>query len=67
MEAKKEFLESRVRTEQVKQVVEKAAAVAAVDEGRRTQAAADDRYAARLLWLGGRDRREAGRKGMGES
>ena len=67
VEAKREFLESRVRTEQVKQVVSRAAEIAAVEDGRRVQAASDDRYAARLLWLSGRDRRAAGKTGMTES
>ena len=67
VEAKREFLESRVRTEQVKQVVSRAAEIATVEDGRRVQAASDDRYAARLLWLSGRDRRAAGKTGMTES
>lgn len=52
--ARAEFLGSRIKTEQMKQVVQQRLDQAAVEEGRRMQATSDDRYAARRGWLAGR-------------
>lgn len=48
--ARVEFLQSRVKTEQMKQVVAQMVELAEIEEGRRFQAAADDRYLARQRW-----------------
>ena len=42
--------ESRFRLEQMDRLVERAVALRGVDEGRREQAAADDRFGSRLAW-----------------
>jgi hypothetical protein len=52
--ARTEFLASRIKTEQIKQVVTQMAERAAIEEGRRTQAASDDRHAGRRAWLASR-------------
>jgi hypothetical protein len=52
--ARTEFLASRVKTEQMKQVVTQMVERASIEEGRRTQAVSDDRYAARRAWLASR-------------
>ena len=54
-EARVEFVGSRLKTEQMKQVVSGLIEKAKVDEGRRVQAAADDRFLARQRWLAGRE------------
>ncbi len=41
---------SRLQMEQMERVVERKRAVAAIDEGRKTQAMADDRFASRAAW-----------------
>jgi hypothetical protein len=41
---------SKRRTEQMERVVERKRASAAIDDGRRDQAAADDRFASRSAW-----------------
>ena len=52
-----EFLDSRVRTEQMKQVVETMVEQGVVEETRRSQAVSDDRYLARLRWSDGRGKK----------
>ena len=42
--------ESRLEMEQMERVVELKRAAAAIEEGRRTQAMADDRFASRSAW-----------------
>lgn len=54
---RKQFLESRVQTEQMKSVVTRMKERVEVEEGRRTQANADDRYLTRLRWRAERDKR----------
>jgi len=49
--AREEFLASRIKTEQMKQIVEQRVKQTALEEGRRIQATSDDRYAARRNWL----------------
>ena len=56
--ARSEFLASRVRTEQMKQVVTNLREQAEADEARRAQAASDDRFLMRLSWRNGLDRRD---------
>ncbi len=46
---------SRLKAEQMERVLERRRAAEAVEEGRREQAAADDRFASRLAWEGMRD------------
>ena len=48
------YRESRVRAEQMQRMAERARMQAAIDEGRRVQAAADDRYSSRKGWMRGR-------------
>jgi hypothetical protein len=55
--ARSEFLASRLKTEQMKQLVTRMTEQAALEEGRRTQAVSDDRYAARRTWLANRHTR----------
>ncbi|WP_128914043.1 hypothetical protein [Granulicella sibirica] len=50
-----EFLESRVKTEQIEQLVDAMRQQAEAAEMRRTQAEADDRYLARMRWRMVRD------------
>ena len=52
--ARSEFLASRIKTEQMKQVVTQMAERAAIEEGRRNQAVSDDRHAGRRAWLASR-------------
>ena len=56
--ARDEFLESRVRTEQMKQVVKNLKEQVEAEEARRVQAASDDRFLMRLSWRNGVDRRD---------
>jgi hypothetical protein len=55
--ARAAFIESRIQAEQMKQVVTQMVDQNAIEEGRRTQAASDDRYAARRAWSSGRSKR----------
>ena len=48
--------ESRLRLEQIKVLVERAAESQVMEEGRREQAAVDDRFGSRLAWRRGRER-----------
>lgn len=54
-EATKQYLASRLQSEQMRHVVNGAAAQEAVETGRRTQAAIDDRFLARRRWTDTRD------------
>jgi len=54
-EARKQYLASRMQSEQMKYVVDNAAAQAEVEAGRKTQAALDDRFLARRRWSDARD------------
>lgn len=49
-EARKQYLASRLQSEQMKQVADGVMAKIEIHEGRRTQAALDDRYLARRRW-----------------
>jgi len=49
--ARTEFLASRMKTEQMNQLVTHITEQASIEETRRTQALSDDRYAARRAWL----------------
>jgi len=51
MEATQTHRASRMQMEQMERVVERKRAIAAIDEGRRTQAMADDRFASRAAWM----------------
>lgn len=51
------FHDSRIRAEQMKQVVEKLRKDAEVHEARQTQAASDDRYLMRMRWREAKDGR----------
>jgi len=52
--ARADFLASRLKTEQMKQLVAHIAEQATLEESRRSQSLSDDRYAARRAWLSGR-------------
>lgn len=54
-EAKKQYLASRLQSEQMKHVADGAVAKIKIEEGRRTQAALDDRYLARRRWTDTRE------------
>jgi hypothetical protein len=56
--ARADFLESRVRTEQMKQVVKNLREQAEAEEARRAQAASDDRFLMRLFWRDSLEKRE---------
>ena len=60
-DAREEYSASRLKSEQMKGVVDSAAARVEVEEGRRAQGAADDRFLARRVWMKGQDedRRES--------
>jgi len=57
-EARRRYLASRLRSEQVKHLVDHAAAKVAIDAGRRTQAGLDDRFLSRKRWTDARDEPE---------
>jgi hypothetical protein len=48
--AQEQYLASRVKSEQMQCAVEDVEAGVAIEEGRRIQAATDDRYLSRKLW-----------------
>ncbi|MEO6817021.1 MAG: hypothetical protein ABI177_09980 [Edaphobacter sp.] len=54
-EVRKQYLASRMQSEQMRYVVENAAAHAEIEAGRKTQAALDDRFLARRRWSDARD------------
>ena len=49
--AQEQYVASRVKSEQMRGVVEGVEAKIAIEEGRRNQAAMDDRYLSRRLWV----------------
>ena len=49
--AQEQYAVSRVKSEQMRRVVDSVEARVAIEEGRRTQAATDDRYLSRRLWV----------------
>ncbi len=51
------YMDSRVRTEQMKSVVANMREAVEVEDGRRSQAAADDRYLTRLRWRAEKEKR----------
>ncbi|MEO8736323.1 MAG: hypothetical protein ABI380_07255 [Edaphobacter sp.] len=60
--ARRQYIASRLQSEQMKHVVDVAATEAEVEEGRRIQAALDDRFLARRRWTDSReDSRETAR------
>jgi hypothetical protein len=54
-EARKQYLASRMQSEQMRYVVDNASAQAEIEAGRKTQAALDDRFLARRRWSDARD------------
>jgi hypothetical protein len=54
-EARKQYIASRLQSEQMKQVVENAAVQVQIEAGRKTQAALDDRFLARRRWSDARE------------
>jgi hypothetical protein len=54
-EARKQYLASRIQSEQMRYVVDSATAQAEVEAGRKMQAALDDRFLARRRWSDARD------------
>jgi hypothetical protein len=54
-EARKQYLASRLQSEQMKYVVDNAAARAEMEAGRKMQAALDDRFLARRRWSDAQD------------
>jgi hypothetical protein len=58
--AREQYVASRLRREQIKRVCDDIAARMEIDEGRRTQAASDDRFLSRRRWT---DAQEKGRDG----
>ena len=55
--ARKQFLDSRVQTEQMKSVVTRMKEQVEIEQGRRMQASSDDRYLTRLRWRAQREKR----------
>lgn len=49
--AQEQYVVSRVKSEQMRRVVDSVADRLAIEEGRRNQAATDDRYLSRRLWV----------------
>ena len=56
--ARTDFLESRVQTEQMKQVVKTLKEQVETDEARRMQASSDDRFLMRMFWRDSREERK---------
>jgi hypothetical protein len=54
--AREQYLASRIKSEQMKRLAEGVAARAEIEEGRRVQAASDDRFLARRRWSDTRER-----------
>jgi hypothetical protein len=49
-EARRQYMESRLKREQMKSVFDEIATRTEIEEGRRTQTASDDRFLARRRW-----------------
>jgi hypothetical protein len=60
--AREQYLASRVKSEQMKRLAEVVAAQAEIKEGRRVQAASDDRFLARRRWSETRERIRDGKR-----
>jgi hypothetical protein len=58
--AREQYVASRLRREQIKRVFDDIAARVEVEEGRRTQAASDDRFLARRRWTDAREKMREG-------
>jgi hypothetical protein len=54
--AREQYVASRLRREQIKRVYDDIAVRMEIEEGRRLQAASDDRFLARRRWTDGRER-----------
>ena len=54
--AREQYLASRIKSEQMKRLAEGVAARAEIEEGRRVQAASDDRFLTRRRWSDTRER-----------
>jgi hypothetical protein len=54
--AREQYVASRLRKEQIKRVFDDIAARMEIEEGRRMQAASDDRFLARRRWKDGREK-----------
>jgi hypothetical protein len=54
--ARKQYVASRLKREQIKRVFDDIAEGMEIEEGRRLQAAADDRFLARRRWTDSRER-----------
>ena len=57
--AREQYAASRLRSEQMKGVVDRVEARVAMEDGRRVQAAADDRFLSRRSWVDARDEARA--------
>jgi hypothetical protein len=60
--AREQYLASRIKSEQMKRLAEGVAARAEIEEGRRVQAASDDRFLARRRWSDTRERIRDGKQ-----
>lgn len=58
--AREQYVASRLKREQVKRVFDDIAARMEIEEGRRMQAASDDRFLARRRWTDSREKVRAG-------
>jgi hypothetical protein len=58
-EARRRYIASRLRSEQVKHLVDRAAAETAIEAGRRTQAGLDDRFLSRKRWTDAQEEPQA--------
>ena len=54
--AREQYVASRLKREQIKRVVDDITAQMAIEEGRRMQAASDDRFLARRRWTDAREK-----------
>jgi hypothetical protein len=60
--ARGQYVASRLKSEQMKRLAKGVAVKAEVEEGRRVQAASDDRFIARRRWIDTRDRTREGQQ-----
>jgi hypothetical protein len=58
--AREQYVASRLKREQIKRVFEDIAARVEIEEGRRMQAASDDRFLARRRWTDAREKMREG-------
>ena len=59
--AREQYVASRLKREQIQRVFDDIAARCEVEEGRRTQAASDDRFLARRRWTDKREKMQRDR------